>query len=58
MELYVGKRNLGRGMVSSLVKEMPQDGLPMGRDKGERVGDDKNAFAFDGEIKKDKIKII
>ncbi|HAD20902.1 MAG TPA: arylsulfatase [Opitutae bacterium] len=57
VELYAGKRSLGRGKVSSLVKEMPQDGLQMGRDEGGRVGEYKDAFAFDGEIKKGKIKI-
>ena len=57
VELYAGKRKLGRGMVSSLVKEMPQDGLQMGRDEGGRVGKYKDAFAFDGEIKKGRIKI-
>ena len=57
VELYAGKRKLGRGMVSSLVKEMPQDGLQMGRDEGGRVGEYKDAFAFDGEIKKGRIKI-
>jgi arylsulfatase len=57
VELYAGKRTLGRGKVSSLVKEMPQDGLQMGRDEGGRVGEYKDAFAFDGEIKKGRIKI-
>ena len=57
VELHAGKRKLGRGMVSSLVKEMPQDGLQMGRDEGGRVGEYKDAFAFDGEIKKGRIKI-
>ena len=57
VELYAGKRSLGRGKVSSLVKEMPQDGLQMGRDEGGRVGEYKDAFAFDGEIKKGRIKI-
>ena len=57
VELCAGKRKLGRGMVSSLVKEMPQDGLQMGRDEGGRVGEYKDAFAFDGEIKKGRIKI-
>ena len=57
VELYAGKRSLGRGMVSSLVKEMPQDGLQLGRDEGGRVGEYKDAFAFDGEIKKGRIKI-
>ena len=57
VELYAGKRKLGRGMVSSLVKEMPQDGLQMGQDEGGRVGEYKDAFAFDGEIKKGRIKI-
>ena len=57
VELYAGKRSLGRGKVSSLVKEMPQDGLQMGRDEGGRVGKYKDAFAFDGEIKKGRIKI-
>jgi arylsulfatase len=57
VELYAGKSSLGRGKVSSLVKEMPQDGLQMGRDEGGKVGEYKDAFAFDGEIKKGRIKI-
>ena len=57
MELYAGKRKLGGGKLSSLVKEMPVDGLQVGRDEGGTVGDYQDEFAFDGEIKKVKIKI-
>jgi len=52
-----GKRKLGSGKVSSLVKEMPMDGLQVGRDEGGKVGDYKDAFAFDGKIRKVRIKI-
>ena len=34
VELFAGKRKLGSGKVSSLVKEMPLDGLQVGRDEG------------------------
>ena len=57
VELFSGKRKLGSGKVSSLVKEMPIDGLQVGRDEGGTVGDYKDEFAFDGKIKKVRIKI-
>lgn len=57
MELSSGKRKLGSGKVSSLVKEMPIDGLQVGRDEGGTVGDYKDAFDFNGKIKKVRIKI-
>ena len=57
VELFAGKRKLGSGKVSSLVKEMPIDGLQVGRDEGGTVGDYKDAFDFDGKIKKVRIKI-
>ena len=57
VELFSGKRKLGGGKVSSLVKEMPIDGLQVGRDEGGTVGDYKDEFAFDGKIKKVRIKI-
>ena len=57
VELLAGKRKLGSGKVSSLVKEMPMDGLQVGRDEGGTVGDYKDAFAFDGKIRKVRIKI-
>jgi len=55
--LSSGKRKLGSGKVSSLVKEMPIDGLQVGRDEGGTVGDYKDAFDFNGKIKKVRIKI-
>jgi hypothetical protein len=36
---------------------MPADGLQVGRDEGGTVGEYENAFAFDGKIKRVKIKI-
>jgi arylsulfatase len=57
VELFAGKRKLGSGKVSSLVKEMPIDGLQVGRDEGGTVGDYKDAFDFNGKIKKVRIKI-
>lgn len=57
VELFAGKRKMGSGKVSSLVKEMPIDGLQVGRDEGGTVGDYKDAFDFDGKIKKVRIKI-
>jgi hypothetical protein len=36
---------------------MPMDGLQVGRDEGGTVGDYKDAFAFDGKIRKVRIKI-
>jgi arylsulfatase len=57
VELSSGKRKLGSGKVSSLVKEMPIDGLQVGRDEGGTVGDYKDAFDFNGKIKKVRIKI-
>ena len=57
VELSSGKRTLGNGKVSSLVKEMPLDGLQVGRDEGGTVGDYKDAFDFNGKIKKVRIKI-
>ena len=57
VELSTGKRKLGNGKVSSLVKEMPLDGLQVGRDEGGTVGDYKDAFDFNGKIKKVRIKI-
>ena len=57
VELFAGKRKLGSGKVSSLVKEMPIDGLQVGRDEGGTVGDYKDAFDFDGKIKKVRLKI-
>ncbi|MBT7404590.1 MAG: arylsulfatase, partial [Opitutae bacterium] len=57
VELFAGQRKLGSGKVSSLVKEMPIDGLQVGRDEGGTVGDYKDAFDFNGKIKKVRIKI-
>ena len=57
VELYSGKRKLGTGKVSSLVKEMPADGLQVGRDRSGTVGNYNDEFAFDGKIKRVKIKI-
>jgi arylsulfatase len=57
VELHAGKRTLGTGKFNSLVKEMPADGLQVGRDAGGTVGDYDNEFAFDGKIKRVKIKI-
>ena len=57
VELYASKRTLGSGKVSSLVKEMPADGLQVGRDESGTVGNYNNEFAFDGKIKRVKIKI-
>ena len=57
VEFYVGKRKLSTGKVSSLVKEMPSDGLQVGRDEGGMVGDYDDEFPFDGKIKRVKIKI-
>lgn len=57
VELFAGTRKLGSGKVSSLVKEMPIDGLQVGRDEGGTVGDYKDAFDFDGRIKKVRLKI-
>jgi hypothetical protein len=57
VELLAGTRKLGSGKMSSLVKEMPMDGLQVGRDEGGTVGDYKDAFAFDGKIRKVRIKI-
>ncbi|MDG0963857.1 MAG: arylsulfatase [Opitutales bacterium] len=57
VELFAGTRKLGSGKVSSLVKEMPIDGLQVGRDEGGTVGDYKDAFDFDGRIKKVRIRL-
>ena len=57
VELHSGKRKLGSGKVSSLVKEMPADGLQVGRDEGGTIGNYNDEFAFDGKIKRVKIKI-
>jgi arylsulfatase len=57
VELYSGERKLGTGKVSSLVKEMPADGLQVGRDRSGTVGNYNDEFAFDGKIKRVKIKI-
>ena len=57
VELFAGNRKLGSGKVSSLVKEMPIDGLQVGRDEGGTVGDYKDAFDFDGRIKKVRIRL-
>ena len=57
VELHAGKRTLGSGKFNSLVKEMPADGLQVGRDAGGTVGNYDNEFAFDGKIKRVKIKI-
>mgnify|MGYP006219732855 FL=1 len=57
VELYASKRTLGSGKISSLVKEMPADGLQVGRDESGTVGNYNNEFAFDGKIKRVKIKI-
>ena len=57
VEIHEGKRKLGTGKLSSLIKEMPADGLQVGRDEGGTVGDYKDEFAFDGKIKRVKIKI-
>ena len=51
MELHAGKRKLGGGKVSSLIKEMPADGLQVGQDQGGTVGNYNDEFAFDGKIK-------
>ena len=48
---------MGSGKVSSLVKEMPADGLQVGRDEGGTIGNYNDEFAFDGKIKRVKIKI-
>ena len=52
VNLYSGDRKIGRGKVSGLVKEMPADGLQVGRDDGGSVGEDEQSFAFDGKIKR------
>ena len=57
VNLYSGDRKIGSGPVSGLVKEMPADGLQVGRDEGGMVGGDKESFAFDGKIRKVRIKI-
>jgi len=57
VELFAGKRKIGNGKVSSLVKEMPIDGLQVGRDEGGTVGEYNDVFAFDGKIEKVRIKI-
>ncbi len=57
VNLYSGDRTIGSGPVSGLVKEMPADGLQVGRDEGGMVGGDKESFAFDGKIRKVRIKI-
>ena len=57
VNLYSEDRKLGSGKVSGLVKEMPADGLQVGRDEGGMVGQDMESFAFDGKIKKVRIKI-
>ena len=57
VNLYSGDRTIGSGTVSGLVKEMPADGLQVGRDEGGMVGGDKESFAFDGKIRKVRIKI-
>jgi len=57
VNLYSGDRKIGSGTVSGLVKEMPADGLQVGRDEGGMVGGDKESFAFDGKIRKVRIKI-
>jgi arylsulfatase len=55
--LYAGNRVIGKGKISSLVKQMPLDGLQVGKDESGLVGDYKNTFVFDGKIKRVKIKI-
>mgnify|MGYP007075863714 CR=1 FL=1 len=45
------------GKILLPVKEMPIAGLQVGRDEGGTVGDYKDAFAFDGKIRKVRIKI-
>ena len=57
VELFAGKRKIGNGKVSSLVNEMPIDGLQVGRDEGGTVGEYNDVFAFDGKIEKVRIKI-
>ena len=57
VKLHAGKRILGNGKVSSLVREMPVDGLQVGRDEAGTVGEYKDEFAFDGKIKRVRIKI-
>ena len=57
VEFSAGKRKLSTGKVSSLVKEMPSDGLQVGRDEGGMVGEYDDEFPFDGKIKRVKIKI-
>ena len=57
VKLYSDNRLLGNGKVSGLVKEMPADGLQVGRDEGGSVGEDEESLAFDGKIKKVRIKI-
>ena len=57
VELHAGKRKLGTGKVSQLIWEMPADGLQVGRDQGGTVGNYNDEFAFDGKIKRVKIKI-
>ena len=51
------KAYAGTGKFNSLIKKMPADGLQVGRDAGGTVGDYDNEFAFDGKIKRVKIKI-
>lgn len=58
VELFSGKRRLGGGRLSGLVRKMPLDGLQVGRDDGGTVGDYEDAFAFDGKIRRVKIKIL
>ena len=55
--LYAGNRVIGKGKISSLLKQMPLDGLQVGKDESGLVGDYKNTFVFDGRIKRVKIKI-
>lgn len=57
VNLYSGDRKIGSGTVSGLIKEMPGDGLQVGLDEGSMVGVDEESFAFDGKIKKVRIKI-
>ena len=54
---HAGNRIIGKGKISSLVKQMPLDGLQVGKDESGLVGDYNNTFAFDGKIKRVKIKI-
>ena len=57
VELYAGKRKLGGGKLSSLLRRcLLMVYRSEGMKEGGTVGDYQDEFAFDGEIKKVKIK--